>query len=263
MPFAALEGWEPTRDALHLASKVVGAIRVAGIDPLPNELQYSVLPVPGGISTGPLRVGGELGLDFHSGRVTFREEGQERFALFLDGQDQTSLFEATLAELEKLDKTIEPSRKKIVSTEPLHFDPTTGEGYAAALDRIWNAMARFRARLSGCMTPIVLWPHHFDISFLWFAGSGSDEKKDPHVNFGFAPFSDGMDRPYLYVYAWPMAEHKAPPELPEPARWHAEEWTGAVLDYDRIRDQDKPQQLIEKVLLRIYPSMRDLLPAKK
>ena len=42
-----------------------------------------------------------------------------------------------------------------------------------------------RARLNGPMTPIVVWPEHFDLSFLWFASAQATDRF-PHMNFGCA-----------------------------------------------------------------------------
>jgi hypothetical protein len=42
--------------------------------------------------------------------------------------------------------------------------------------RVFTAAARFRARLEGSQTPIVVWPEHFDLSTLWFpTNDRSDE----------------------------------------------------------------------------------------
>ena len=131
--------------------------------------------------------------------------------------------------------------------------------YARALYSVYSATARFRARLCGFMTPAIIWPHSFRPIIFVFCGSGSDEQNDPHMNFGFAPYSATIDRPYLYFYAWPIPEGIMFVPLPEPAQWFDEDWTGIIVDYDKLRQEDDPEYVVEMVFLSIfnivYPAM--------
>lgn len=253
-------GWEPTRDSLHSATRVLGAIRIAAIEPLPNELHYSVIPTSRGCSTGELDVGGELVLDFARGAISCVEGENERFSVALAGHHQRSLFEAVLSELTGVSKSIDASDEKITSEELFTFDPKVADDAGAVFAQVWNALARFRARLSGFMTPVVLWPHHFDLSFLWFPGPGTNEETDRQMNFGFAPVSEGFAAPYLYGYCWPMKnEAELPPELVAPARWHDEGWKGAVVDYGDFAEAPTPQQVIEDTMMASFFTLRALL----
>jgi len=107
-------------------------------------------------------------------------------------------------------------------------------------------------------TPLVVWPEHFDMSTLLFAGNEIDEGK-PHLNFGFAPFSDGLERPYLYAYAYPYPDSYDPPALPKGARWHTQGWTGVLLPYEEIASQQNSQGFVEESCLFIYQGLQKLI----
>src|SRR5919109_78870 len=74
--------------------------------------------------------------------------------------------------------------RELTNDAPLLIDAHASADYAQALDRVFTATARFRARLTGLQTPIVVWPEHFDLSFLWFATERATDEF-PHMNFGF------------------------------------------------------------------------------
>ena len=108
------------------------------------------------------------------------------------------------------------------------------------------------------MSPVVVWPHHFDLSFLWFATTEATEKA-PHLNFGFAPFSDGLPRPYFYAYAWPIPPGLLDVKLPPLAQWHTEGWTGVMIPYDSLHGMTGTSQVIEGLQTQIFQAIAPLL----
>ena len=102
-------------------------------------------------------------------------------------RDQWSFTQTLLMLLERGGHPYQPKPGELTSDAPLTIDLGASAEYAQALYRIFTATARFRARLSGPQTPIVVWPEHFDLSTLWFP---TDDRSDaaPSMNFGFAPF---------------------------------------------------------------------------
>ena len=61
--------------------------------------------------------------------------------------------------------------KHITSDKPLFaIDPRSSDSVRSDIARGVHDFGEDSApRLSGCMTPLVLWPHHFDLAFIWFA----------------------------------------------------------------------------------------------
>jgi hypothetical protein len=108
------------------------------------------------------------------------------------------------------------------------------------------------------MTPIVVWPEHFDLSFLWFASPNATQS-GPHMNFGFAPYSAGIDAAYIYAYVWPLPEQYTPPQLPAPAYWNTQPWTGVVLPYNEVAKATDSEAYIEDACASIYAALMGLL----
>ena len=119
------------------------------------------------------------------------------------------------------------------------------------LYRVFTATSRWRARLNGFQTPIVVWPEHFDLSTLWFTTS-TDTESSPHINFGFAPFDSTHSRPYLYAYSYPMPKDFEKLPLPKPAQWHTEPWKGVYVPYDELANVENAEALIERIFEEVY-----------
>ena len=272
----ALSNWEPTAHSLHAAAQLLGAIRQLVRDPVPNYLELALRVDPRGVSTDRLTGGGVVLLDFTRAAMVYTPKAGAPVTIPLAGQSQASLLEALLialdsrgegvlartdtqwsytqtflAALDARGHVFEPKAGELTSDAPLAADPRAGAEYADALDRIFTATARFRARLSGPQTLIVIWPEHFDLSTLWFP---TDDRSDaaPVMNFGFAPFEAGRERPYLYAYAYPMPEGFERLPLPAPARWNTEGWKGMLVPYDELARAADPEALVESLFAAIY-----------
>lgn len=233
MPFHELAHWDDTRDSLHQAAQVLNAIKVPSVNRQPNALHHSLTPDAAALRTGKLNFGGELRLDFLSpGGAAITYSGDNvGFSVPLADHTQKSLLQAVLDALAKIGHPVSPRMDAIEHDTPFNLDGRIIGEYVITLESIYIEMARFRGHLLGMMTPIVLWPHHFDMAFLYFL-SGNDEHKDPHINFGFSPESPGFPRPYFYAYRYPMPENLWGTPLPEIAYWHNSGWTGVVIEYD-------------------------------
>lgn len=254
MTFPSLDQWETTRDTLHRAAKVLGVIRVATHEAMPNDLQYSVQIEPNGLSTGDLPVG-KVVLDFIEGTLEVTPKNGAVAGFPLQEHTQSSLTYAALEVFKEAGHEFEVNLEKVSDQTPFQLDIATSRDYAEVLDRMYTAFARFRARLVGSMTPIVLWPHHFDLSFIWFLTDQHDEHKDPHINFGFAPFSDDIPDPYIYAYRWTMPDGLVDKTLPAPAKWHTEGWVGAQVDYADFSVEQHSDAAVEEILTGIYETM--------
>lgn len=296
MTFPPLEDmkWGQTSTALHQAAMLFGPIHNALRAPRRNYLHLPMHVQPDGLSSGDLPDGAALSLSFSDAASTgaastgaafaYRRPSGETLTLPLAGQTQASLFTALLTALkadllasffEGVGETplidfmmaklhADTSRIEFLSLEdvthadPLTVDAGTARDYAAVLYAAFTGVARFRARLEGHMTPVVVWPEHFDLSTLWFLDGAMDDHQE-QMNFGFAPFSPGFPKPYLYAYAYPYPPNLTYPTLPAPARWNFKGWTGVVVDYDDIARQPDAAAFIETLCLRIFAALRPLL----
>jgi hypothetical protein len=227
----------------------VGAFRVACIDPQPNDLHFSLELTKSGFSTSTMRCGGVLEFDLSALQLKFSRCGGTVFTQSAQGHSQDSLARALIAIFQDSGYSISPSMKRITQGGILEFDPALAQDYLLVLDRLYTALARFRARLGGFMTPLVLWPHHFDMGFIWFPGGGFDEHADPQISYGFAPFSDGLERPYIYAYAWSKATGYIQVEVDAPAQAITEGYTGLYVAYDDLREASDFDAALESILL--------------
>jgi hypothetical protein len=257
MNLPELANWSTTRDSLHRAAQVVGEIRRLLVPAMPNALHLSLNVAPEGVSSGPLPGGDVVTLDFAKARVVYHGADGSETSVALEGQTPVSLLNA-VAGVMLTDADLPGGSRIEDDTTPFDVDTAQAADYARALYGLYTGMARFRAGLSGTMTPLVVWPHHFDLSMLWFAGHVPDEHKEAHINYGFAPFSEGFERPYIYVYAWPMPDNATSTAPPAPARWHTEGFTGIVIDYDDLRAEAAEGRL-EALLAAIHGLLAPLL----
>ncbi len=258
MSLPALINWDNTRLALHQAAQVVGAIRKIGVPPQPNYAHLGLFVTPTGLSSRPLHDGGGIDLNFAEGAVIYTCPANSVSAIPIIGQTQTTLTDAVLKAMHDAGHPANPDRSSISATDELKSDQVLGAEYAIALYRIYTALARFGARLSGGMTPLIVWPHGFDLSMLWFK-RGFDEKTDPHTNIGFSPGSAGFPRPYVYLYLHPMPSGLTAMKLPAPFRWHTQGWTGAVIDYDALLGESDVESMLEALLFDVYKRVEPLL----
>lgn len=268
-----LGGWEQSAHSLHQAAALLGAIRMLVQEPVPNYLELALKPEPEGLSTDALPSGGSVLLNLAQSEVWVLSPKGEKSTVPLQGHTQAGLLEAILTTLDFQGQGLAPQKEgsfskgflqalhakmhtlegslELSSTQPLRIDPKLSAEYSQVLYRIFTATARFKARLSGPQTPLVVWPEHFDLSTLWFASDQADENA-PHMNFGFAPFDGVHPRPYLYAYAYPMPEGFEQLPLPAPAQWHTAPWKGVYVPYDELARSSDPEALIEAIFSEVY-----------
>ncbi len=275
----SLSHWDDTAHSLHRAAEPLGDLRQLIREHTGSWLELALKIEPDGLSTEKLAAGGEVVLNFRRAAMIYRPASGAESVIPLAGHTQASLMQALLERIAPADlqsKLVSASndnlpqaladalaaeghRGRTFSDAPLlTIDAQQASDYAAALHTIFIGVARFRARLNGHLTPVVVWPEHFDLSTLWYRDGDMDETK-AQINVGFAPFSAGFPRPYLYVTAYPLPKDQPLPALPSPAYWTTEGWTGVVVDYDVIRTQPDPAQFVERICLEIFDAVRPLL----
>ncbi len=251
MTLPDLSQWDGTRVAFHQAMQVLRSTRLLGVSPQPNDLAYGTIPTPSGPTTGPLSFGGALRLDFIRMAIVYEQDGAEVFAVDLAGHNQTSLFDAVFAGFEQAGHTLDPDRQKVTNTDPFDLDAGQARLTAEVMWRMFMALARFKAHLNGYQTPLVLWPHGFDLSTLWFA-EGRVEYQDPHLNFGFSPYTPDVGQPYVFFYAWPAPDGLGD-RLPAVWTWQpAWRTPGGVIRYDQLLGERDPEGMVTGALLEVY-----------
>lgn len=270
----------PTLQGLHRGALLLKAVQYLTQSPQPAYLDAALHMLPEGPASGRLPAGGGAQLDLAGGRLVYRAADGTSAAIPLAGRSQAAVFDdlfarladSELAGLLPAEGSLEtrvmtalqaagrpvPPHAQLLDETIITIDPQVAQDYHQAVDAIFTGLARFRAHLGGTLTPLVLWPHHFDLSTLWFPGEEVDDHA-PHLNFGFAPFSAGIDEPYVYAYAYPYPAQYQPPAMPAGARWHTTGWTGAVLPYAVIAAQANPITFLETACQTLFTGLQPLL----
>ena len=149
-------------------------------------------------------------------------------------------------------------RDKLTGNAPFDFEASLAEDYGRVLYLLAGIFQTFRDGLPGVKSPLVVWPHGFDLSFLWFATDAASEEA-PHMAFGFSPGSSGLGRPYIYSYVYPIPAGLTDHDLPPLTRWQTEGWTGTVTAYDDLAGRDDAAAVVAATLRMLYASLSPTL----
>lgn len=108
-------------------------------------------------------------------------------------------------------------------------DPTAHAELARGYANAWAVLVVIRSRAAK-PSPVLCWPHHFDLAFLDTVIGHRDAEKAHTVGTGFLAGDDMIDEPYWYVSPWPTPEGEPDlPELPTGGEWRTDGFFGAVL----------------------------------
>ncbi|MBI1280860.1 MAG: hypothetical protein GC179_22240 [Anaerolineaceae bacterium] len=259
MILPTLQNWDATRKSLHQAAQVVGGIKKVSVQPMLNYAHLGLYVIHDGLTSGRLSDGGELIFNLVESSIIYICPVGTVSKVDLQGHSQASLTEAVLKAMSDAGHpAANVDRSALADQTPLAIDSATAADYQEALYSIYTAITRFRARILGTMSPIIVFPHGFDASFLWFK-HGSEERTDPHLNFGFSPGSAGFPRPYVYSYASPLPQAYFDVKLPELAHFVQNPWKGIAIGYDKLAAETNHEYLLEQTLVDIHAAVAPLL----
>lgn len=285
MPLPSLENFDDTIHKLHQALMLFGPINNVTLEKQNNWLHLATQPHPKQLITQTYPQDGELSLKFKTGQIVYKRPTGENVSFAFADHTQKSLFEAILSTMQddelsgffddlegdtlaekmfrkihaKKPETLDKALEEHTREENLAHDSQIARDYAEALNIIYTGIARWRGRINGHLTPIVVWAEHFDLSTLWFAEPDMDDYKS-HINIGFAPFTEGVfERPYLYAYAYPYQENYDAPQLDAPLKWETEAYTGIYVAYDDLLAHDNPEQVIEDLSGQMFDALQSVL----
>ncbi len=248
--------WRISLQAIRAYSALLGKIKLS-ISPEQKHWWHAALtPSLSGLSTGALEkqaLDFELDLDLLSSYlcINFREHAD--VMIQLTGQSNTSLFDEI--------KTILNEKGVSLSIDESILNTTKYPKYSAE-DALTIINALFFVTKSFRMVsyaqrnetgPVVLWPHHFDVAFLWFSGRlvpdkdpKDAENADEQMNIGFLFGDETISEPYFYITAYPWQDAFKDTELPQGAYWNGEGFNAAILPWSALQTQKEPQQFLKE-----------------
>ncbi len=247
--------FDPTRDALHAYSRILGDYLKALRPKRKHWWHISLRPSLRGVSTGVVRTEGldfELELDLCASRLLARTADGADWQVELHGQPAAEPAARLRAFL--LDAGLDESGLPSVDY-PLESFADYDPGQALDIGKVLAAgtavLANLRAGIREETSPIGFWPHHFDLAMLYLPGGliedqdpADEENADPQMNFGFAFGDDLVPEPYFYATAYPTPSGFPQSPLADGVEWHSNGFQGMVWRYTRLRRNPHPGQAL-------------------
>jgi hypothetical protein len=241
----------PTRNYIQEVAHVLSALQRAGVKRDPHDWYYGLEVGPRGLTTQPLRVAGKevrASLDLVRHKVRL-----ERNAWSLSDYAAPEIFNNIKAWLQSQAAGVSISQPEFDGGVH-HFDRHQADLYAEAL---WWMDGQFRWLKSslreGLTSPILLYPHHFDLSLVWFPHG-----EDKQLAIGFSTGDQTIAEPYLYLTAYPEPTGFTKLDIPEGAYWETAGFSGAILPYARLSASPDPKALFRKYASCIMSAARPL-----
>jgi hypothetical protein len=225
-----------TRDYLQEVVLVIGSLQRAFIEKDPHDWQYGLELGLRGPVTRPLNIAGtdvRASLDLVRAKVR------------LSGSSWSLKYYAAPEILNNIQVWLESRGVQVRLEQPKfttatrHFDIQQAQYYATALWWMHEQFRDVKEMLDeGLTSPILLYPHHFDLSLTWFPQN--DERQ---LALGFSTGDENVPEPYLYLTAYPEPAGFSKLSLPSEAHWQGGGFSGAILPYSALSSSKHPEQV--------------------
>jgi len=266
----ALGSWEGTRDSLQAYARVLGAIRGDLVEPHPQWWHISLQPEAKGLTTGDIssqkpdakRISARIDLELTEHVAVLHAGQATQTSARLGEVTPTELGDWLLKGLTEIGFEAEPPVEKWQNDQPQPYAPDEADRYLGSLTAVAEVFSLIRENLPGKVSPVQLWPHHFDLSFEWFGErtivheEHAETREAPsQIGFGFSTGDEGHPGAYFYANPWPFDEALLRHELPGAARWNTEGWQGSLLPYDAVATQTGLATYLQRVFELASPDL--------
>lgn len=253
-----------TRDALHAYARVLGDMLKSARTKRKHWWHASLRPSLAGLTTGVIHgdIDVEIELEIRDSVFSVQAATGEQMREPLHGQPAAEV----ATQLSTFLRSAGVTEIQEVSAPDDSFpgyEPAEARKLAQALSAVSGAMVSFRAGVREEVSPIQVWPHHFDLSMIWLPGPkipdqdpADEERADKQMNFGFVFGDEGIDEPYFYVTAYPLPDALPSVELPSGTQWKSDAFSGAVLLYKDLIATDDPAAYLQDFWSRLYAAGR-------
>jgi hypothetical protein len=284
-PELSVEHDHETLAILHLASQMLGKIRVAHAPWMNHGWHAAVQPNARGLSTLPTAAGDgrtfTLTLDLCRHAMVLWVSDESREEVPLNAGSVAALHKRLIAILEKHDlpssfsgrpSEIPDAIPFAEDTAPREYDRDSASRFREALAAMLPVFARFRAGFTGKASPVHFWWGSFDLAVSFFSG----REAPPHPG-GIPGLPDRITReaysrevssggfwaggvtpaePLFYSYIYP-----APPGYREAKVAHGrfdETFGEFVLPYADVHASADPERMLGKFLQSAYETAANL-----
>ena len=274
-PALPYDEWATTKQSLHLASQMLGKVKLALAPPQPEWLHTRLFLDPRGVVTGPLPYGPRtvaLGIDlFEPGIWLASSEGRRQAVTLAAERPVAEVWADFGRALAGLGVTVDlwDKPQEIAGTTPFSEDtrpcvvvPEHAQRYHRVLSSANGVFEEFRSRFFG-RSGVQLWWGAFDFTVLLFNGRHAIAPTDrglimrydldaEHLNAGLWPGDDSAPAVAFYAYLVPRPPGcETVPVGPQYAGWVEEmgEW---LMPYDEVRVCPDPRRAMLDFLVAVY-----------
>jgi len=233
LPALVYEDLTPTRDYLREVALILGSLQRAFLPKDPHDWQHGLQVNLRGLITQPFVMNGEASqasLDLV--RRKLRLNGSSWPLQDYQAQELFNNVRAWLEAHSIQAKLAQPN----FNSSAKHFNEQQSDLFAEALwwmDKQFNWLKT--SLQGGLSSPIFLYPHHFDLSLVWFP-----YEDDRQLAIGFSTGDETIAEPYLYLTAYPEPAGFTKLRLPKQAYFQTAGFSGAILSYDKLQTSDDP-----------------------
>ncbi len=283
----AVADWEPTRAALHLASQIVGKVRLAQTPWINHSWHVPLYVTARGLTTSLIPHGDrsfEIVFDLLNSRLeVLTTDGEER-ALDLFPRTVADFYAALMAALDDLGlrvridavpNEVEPAVPFAEDAEPRDaYDPAAARAFWQALVQADRVLTVFRARFQGKVSPVHLFWGGFDLAVTRFSGRPAPPHPGGIPNLsdavtreayshevssaGFWPGNGGPGEAAFYSYAYPAPAGFADADVRPAAARFDTDLGEFLLPYEAVRTAPDPDAALLDFLQSTYDAAADL-----
>jgi len=230
----------PTRDYLQDVAKVVGKLQQLFLPADQHQWQRGLAVWSDGLMSRPFAPKGETYqalINFKEGDLQLHNTSWE-LAHHNSAQQIFDEMQHWLNE-QGLDYRLE--KPQLVTQQP-QFDVDQASLLADALSWIEDRFEELqRPMRPGTFSPVLLYPHHFDLSLSWYPN-----QNERQLSIGFVVADNYIAEPYFYITAYPQPPKFDQTGWPSPSFWFNQGFSGGVLKYADLRAFEKPADLLEE-----------------
>ena len=274
-----------TLSILHLASQMLGKIRVRHAPWTNHGWHVALQPNARGLATLPTAAGDgrtfTLSLDLCRHAIVLTTSGGERDELGLDQQSIAALHSGLVEMLRRHELPSDFSGKPNEIPDALSFvedkavrsyDPDSATRFREALAAMLPVYERFRAGFTGKSSPVHFWWGSFDLAVTRFSG-----RTAPTHPGGVPGLPDNVTReaysqevssagfwaggvtqaaPFFYSYSYPEPAGFRDRQIAS-GSWNVD-WQEFTLSYDEVRTATDPAAVLTSFLQSTYDAAADL-----
>jgi hypothetical protein len=270
-----LEEWIATRDTLHMATQIVGKVRLT-LSPFDNHWWHSTLYVGArGLTTSAIPYGRglfEMRFDFidHNLVIETSNGGVSRVRLW--ARPIAAFYRDTMAALAALgiDVTIHRLPNEVPNPIPFDQDETHASYDPQYVARFWRVLMsvatvlrEFRGGFIGKCSPVHFFWGSFDLAVTRFSGRRAPERPGADAvtreayshevsSGGFWTGGGGVEAPAFYSYTAPEPAGFSQASVAPGAAFYSPQLSEYLLMYDDVRTADSPQAALLEFLQTTY-----------